>query len=462
VRALYILAATGCIGSRSPVRGKAFTRYADGTTVPRDLAGQQFQVLVEDGADYARYPTMPLTGSPDGTFAIADVPDGPFWLAVTEPGYTPVLTRYETHDVELADDALGRVNSARVAQPTPVQIDATNLAPWKTGDALVVDCFGNGTESDAPPLMPALATNAIELHATLDWSAYPDVFSFTPDRHPRLMDPAQGDQVAIARISSTSAGGITSYAVTQLLSAAAPPQVDGAASAITGAFADVPATRSWTASVDPAPFQALVTGDVFNWQWDAGVIASPGLDMGPLLAGIYTDGFHPAAATKTIAYGDPFDPAWSPTIQASFGVMRSFHFEATHEDYVLYYEVSAETGAVTDSFTFTPGAASTAITLGGQPIRDGETIVVPPATALPLDFTVPEDATHVRVTVWHMYMSGDTGNIGASAIFETDHAPVLLPAELFTPGAHHAIEIAVTGAGKTTAVMSGSVTVLAQ
>jgi hypothetical protein len=250
---LYVaaVALAGCAQSSSPVTAHLAYRYSDGTTVPMDLSHEQYQVLVENGDGYDRYPDQPVVGTMEGTFEIPDVPDGPYWLEASAVGSDsyPTLSHQTKHELAKTEGVLGRPDDVPVAAPTPLMVDATNMSPWAASDALYVDCFENATEASTPMFTPALAAGDQAIHGSFDWSGPQEVYSFGLTGLPYLM--RAGDHVTVSHQVQVQTTPVETYRLSQVLTTDAPAQASGQSATIAGAFVDVPATEQLAITVDP-------------------------------------------------------------------------------------------------------------------------------------------------------------------------------------------------------------------
>lgn len=428
---LYVaaVALVGCAQSSSPVTAQLAYRYPDGTTVPMDLSHEQYQVLVENGDGYDRYPDQPVVGTVEGTFEIPDVPDGPYWLEASAVGSAsyPTLSHQTKHELAKTDDVLGRSDDTPVAAPTPLMVDATNMNPWAASDVLYIDCFENATEASTPMFTPALATGAQEIHGSFDWSGPQDVYSFGVTGRPYLM--RAGDHVTVSHETEVQTTPVSTYRLTQVLTTDAPAQTSGQSATITGAFVDVPATEQLSITVDPTFAGSSDTSVSWYVTAVAGLGTAQGYTIGPNLFEI----FQPAPlspVTTTVSYGNPFDPSWTPLLQVN--VQRQWTLgNSTFPISIAYEDRPLPAG----SFTFDPLPVASNITIGGYPV--GHTFDVTPGVSLPLDAHVADGTSSIGVTVWHVT---DSFPAAAGYVF-TDHMPIDLPAEIFHSGDRYALEI---------------------
>jgi hypothetical protein len=432
---LYVaaVALVGCTQSSSPVKAHLTWRYPDGTAVPADLTQVQYQVLVENGDHYDRYPDQPVTGTADGTFEIPDVPDGPYWIEGRHVGSDsyPTIVRREDHDIDEGQDVLGRPDDVLVAAPTPLMIDATNMGPWGAQDALAIDCWNNATEAWAPTFTPALAVGAQEIHGSFDWSSMPAVYSFGRAGLPYLM--RAGDHVTISHETDLQTTPVSTSALTQVLDTDAPAQMDGQSATLGGTFVDVSRTEQMSVTIDPTAFETQ-PGLYTNWyvRAVAGQGSAQRFGIGPDLFAV-GQSTPMAASTTTVSYGDPFDPAWTPLLQASF------ELEWKVDGFSLYIQLAYEERPLdTGAFTFEPVPPPKDLTIDGQSITG--TVAGMTGASLTLKAKVPDGTSAIEVSVRHL-TSGPGSYPELAGDMYAEHMPIQLPAEIFKSGDRYALEI---------------------
>ena len=414
------------------MRGSFAYHYADGTVVPIDMRGNLFQAYVEDEAGFATYPAEPVEGRPDGTFEIPGVPEGPFVLRRSAAGIYGVFTPQDDHDVAETIEVLGRPGAAPASTAMKLRLDLIGLAQWQPSDRLVLDCVANATELYAPSVMPALAPDATEIHGTVAWGRGT---SWGPDGVPYLMDAGVDDTLHITRQATHVTGGITTRALTQLLTVPAPTQAEGETAAVTGAFVDVPATDRIAITVRGDALAALVPSGAVPSQLGASLVAGPGTPraalLGPELASISTaDATH--AARATLPYGNPFP--WPPAVGAFYNATREVHVDAARMATVAFTAFSETVPFAGDTYTFEPLLGIDAVTLADQPI-EADRIAIPHQRAIELAFAGPTDFTRGRIIFWR----ADRGEVAATLAF--DHLPVVIPPDIFQDSARYTMQI---------------------
>ena len=437
--------ALGCQGpSRSAVRGSYEYRFVGedpARTVPLDLSLARFQALVEDdGAPggFAVYPADgPVSGSSDGTFEIPDVPDGAFWLRYPSGSVTDFVL-YDSHEITRSIPVLGRADAMPVTRPTPLEVNAVGLAPWSMEDGLVATCWTNATENRGlgSQLQPALAPGDTAIHAAIHWDAGPhsSAYSWAPGGGPYLMDADRDGPLVISRQTTTHDGNLTTTSrLTQLLTAPAVTQVDGAASTISGEFVDVAPTSGVTITLDADAIAASVP-DHRPWGIETSLVAGPGTAQGLLLGPallLFSTGQTSGTVRAMESYGNPFDPSW-PVLATTFVHLRDAAGTAGPS------ELWDSSYVTTSSYEFHPPPLSRAPTLDGAPIA-GQTIAWDGASPLELSFDVSGDATSVSASV----IREGTSISEVVANLYAPRPPLVVPAELLRAGDSYSFRIGV-------------------
>ncbi|MBV8759438.1 MAG: hypothetical protein JO257_19275 [Deltaproteobacteria bacterium] len=433
MRWFVVVALAACSQSRSPVRGSFAYRYGDGTVVPIDMSQQRFQVYVEDADGFSVYPGAPVAGRADGTFEIADVPEGPYLLRRSWGDYFGVFTQADDHAVDERWDVLGRPGAEPASSSTRLQLDVAGLAQWQPADRLILDCFGNATELYAPLVTPGLAPDATAIHGTVPWGT---AYSWGPAGVPYLMDAGVDDMLYLTRQSTAINGHVTTRTLTQMLAAPAPTQAADSTTSITGALDDVPATDRIAVTVRGDALASLVPSGTRPTSLAASIVLGPATDrgmmLGPELASMSST-MPTLPARAVLHYGRPFDASWVPAIGAWYTAIRDVQLEngrTIAEPFDAFSETRPLDG---DTYTFGPLLAVDHVTIDEQPIEAGG-ITVPHQQALRLAFTGPTDFTAGRVIVWTT-----TRKQAAQVVF--DHLPVDLPPDIFEDGEHYALQI---------------------
>ncbi len=436
------LVTVGCGDRPSSVDGRVeyrFVQHDPAVSAPLDLSGYRFEVYVDDDSvagGFDIHPSMgPVVGAADGTFQITDVPDGPYWLKMTEGDRPPTFLRKADHTIEISFNVLGRPGAVPATLATPLTVNAVGLAPWADGDVLVADCWDNATESFFVDhtLQPALVATATMIAASFDWTGPQDFrsYSWGPGGGPFLMDASLDQDFVLSRLATKTVSTTQVLTLTQVLTAPAVSQVDGQASTIGGAFVDVPLTSTANITVDldavgtnlPAGFAATSVGT--SLLSGPGTVA--GLSLGPSLLDV---GSTQLTGTMTASepYGNPFDPTWPVLATTYVNLTGSFS---------NLWDIAR---VVDGTYVFQLPPMSRAATLGGTPI-DGQAIAWDGVSPLALAFDVSDEVNYISVAVFE-----ETGPLGTGrfvANLSADRSPIVLPTGLLHAGQTYAFRIGV-------------------
>jgi hypothetical protein len=296
-----ILGLAGCHESRDVVSGRYIDRFytRDGVVDRRpDLTGLTFQIFV-DGVGW------PITeGTRDGTVYIPGVPEVPYVLKSVDRAGRSTWWQRESHQFERVTNRVGRPD-AIVATSTPMRLQLDGLASWNDGDALVVNCWENGTEHYPVSLDPPLAVGATRVNATFDWA--------DADWGPYLLDADASDTLTLSRIAKDRRADVEVDKLTQVVSGPAESQRDGQSSSFTAQLIDVPATTSVTFRADLDALASMIPAPMHDWSVSliTGPASSAFSIFGPGLIGVgrlEDPSSRPFATTET--YGNPFDTRW--------------------------------------------------------------------------------------------------------------------------------------------------------
>jgi hypothetical protein len=297
-----------------------------GTTIqPLDLSARVIEAYAPDGAGGFEK-ILPTAKRSDGTYAIANVPEGPHWVRLT--------TRWvwtSSGFVDWSFDQFGRSDlefpAPPPAAPTVLTLNASNLAPWQGTDSLawVVPLHGTSFEL---PLTAAGITNAprpgeIALGAFgIDFSS--DTLSLP------LLNATKGDVAYLNQLVTQPGNGARVLSRSMVL----PPltMTSGTPSTATSGFLDI------------TPSAKL------NLRWNRAAFAQqansvhPGAIASDTILGLSAFALSPALGTPfdayslvefntlgtgdidfgTLRYGNPFPAGWNRTLDAFVGFRKNY------------------------------------------------------------------------------------------------------------------------------------------
>src|SRR4051812_41108574 len=149
---LALPALTGCgsveTDDSADITGDIIDVYAPTTGITARPDTDSWTAIAALVAKDGGYTTIPGTLSPDGTFRIPGVPQGPYFLALTHaPPETiadaPRRTDFyatSARKLDLGATYSGRADTVAMTQPTFLELDATLTTPWTDGP------IGNGDQ----------------------------------------------------------------------------------------------------------------------------------------------------------------------------------------------------------------------------------------------------------------------------------------------------------------------------
>lgn len=214
----------------STVTGRVMTSHVtrNGTeTVPVDLAANLDVTLMTVDADGV-FTNHAGTGTADGTFEFADVPEG---MTYVRRGIMHFYTDQRTFD--LSESWAYRANATASTQATILDLEVDGLAPWTDGHSMQMSA--SGTDSWIPlPLAHVPANGETTLSTAMDYHAVGNG-SF-------LIDAAQGDKTWFSQLASQTVPD-TSSTYSTVVKALNVPNLtvqDGQTTNIAGTFQDVP------------------------------------------------------------------------------------------------------------------------------------------------------------------------------------------------------------------------------
>lgn len=294
-------------GADAPVGGDV-----TGTTRIRHLAAVPIEVprdaeiaaLTDSGAE------LPATLPGDGTFTIAGVPAGPYWLRIVAPDLGTVFIRTSGRELALDTTVLGRPDVVTGIAGSGILLDTTGMAAWAEGDQLQIFSANAGSivRFDAGVIG---ATSVTDL--------------FVPYDGLPLIDGTAGDGAAIYQLEAKTSGTTAYRALTKRADLPAFAMTPGAATDVSVNLTSAPGKSqpfTWKrtlfqvygADVHPAATlaaESLVAAAFPELPFHGPAGATPDLFV------IVTDLFTTDLAL-TMQYADPFPTAWKRVGRAAF------------------------------------------------------------------------------------------------------------------------------------------------
>jgi hypothetical protein len=253
----------------------------------------------------------PGTGSSDGTFTIADVPEGPYYLKLNKRYL--VLT---ANDVDLSFDIHGRPTARFATSPTPLTFDVTSMATWQADDELQL----TSPAGTAAYFVEQTATAGAPV--TNDTALSGMTFDLSRAAVPVLIDSSEGDELTLTQLSTQTVGARTYRSVARTFTPAPFSVTNGGAATLAGAFTTVDATKTLDVTWDRPAFSAELASHfpgassqnlstlAISALPDAGSRGyySNAPDIVVYAPGYTTDS---TAVTTAWPYGDPFPSDWT-------------------------------------------------------------------------------------------------------------------------------------------------------
>ena len=288
------------------VQGTQIVSYVTDSRVtqqPDDTSQVAISASAPDGR--GGFTTLSGTGSNTGTYSVASVPGGYYWLQ--NGPITFVWTNQNT--VDTGRDTLGQPSRTFPTLPTLVDLSLTGLSPWQNGDE----------QQLYVPTSNSYLDYAWNLNVG-DTSLYQQVPWTTP-----LLDASQGDTIYLSQLVVAPVAGGRSV---EALSNSAPPitgitQPDGTEIELDAALESVDQENLFRGNIAGSVFAQLESGmnpsaipdssyaflDVHPAGTDYGWIGNtPDL--------VSFDGTDAPIRTDTdmgdIAYGNPYPEGWEP------------------------------------------------------------------------------------------------------------------------------------------------------
>ena len=311
-----------------------FSAAANVVNAPTDLSTGLVEALVP--AMGGGYTAVAGSGAADGTFSIANVPDGPVFVHTRPAGGSDSFVLTGGSAVDSSTAQLGRPDRVDLTSTTTLVLNLSNLDTWQTGDSLElfipnVDNWWFGLEASGIPGLP----NAGDTQIT--------GLTMTPntgdsDGEPgRVIDGGKGDIATVEHLATHSLGGNSGYiAVSRIATLPSFTMADGSSTTVNGTFTDVSASNSVAFTVLGTKFLQYTTACNPNAQ------TFPASSFGPVsvfivdqpggqnfagqsanadLLGLWTDS---DLTTPTMSYGTPLAGNWGPTMVANMTYTVSY------------------------------------------------------------------------------------------------------------------------------------------
>jgi hypothetical protein len=308
---------------------------AGGTTNPNDVEGSCTQswytetdagtrpcefgmsvpqaVVIED----AGVSTISSTVRPDGTFTLANVPQGLYFLRVGTSWFGTSERR-----LSLDFETLGRVDAALAAANTRLQLSVTNLAPWDELDHFA-SLYSAGAGASLEAFDQATGISPFDGDTNFTFSVPYDLYSqqlFTP-----LIDATKGDVSYLTQMSYDRVSG--EYRTLASGSSSTLAVVSGQMNTASIALSSPPAATT-PLTLDQASF-SMYAADFTTGTPTLGIEFTAGPRAVHERAGdglAFVWGFYPQMVTappNPVSYPNPFPATWGTTVLVQSGNLVS-------------------------------------------------------------------------------------------------------------------------------------------
>lgn len=418
------------------------------TREPVNLGGFTIEALAPDGA--WGFTTIAASAKrADGTYAIANVPEGPHWVRLGN--------RYVWTDQAFVDWSLelfGRSDVSSATLPTRISLTAGNLAPWQTNDALAWVVPQHGY-SLAMPLTDPGFLNAPRLGETA-------LGSFTFELGPNglfdgLLEAAKGDVAYINQLSTqqpVAAHGPV-RALSRSLVMPALTTADGSSSSVASGFLDIAANAKlrlrWQRGAFARQADAVHPGALPTTSFLA--VSSFAL---PPTFGTPSDAYSLLEFNTlgiadvdfgTLRYGNPFPADWNRVVDTFVSFTKNYLAPGALVSEPLQRGLSVSAlidPASRDDATMT---LAPVVTPPRHPQINGKTLFanqLAVGTTPRLSWTAPEVGTSGRyfVRVLELQANGTRSRFRPVAQLTTADTAMTLPPGLLVPGQVYVFTIA--------------------
>lgn len=297
------------------------------TIEPVDLTSFTIRALVMETPPTPvkppRFGSFRGVGAADGTFSIAGVPEGTFYLQLND---RYIVTSRSS--IDFGADTLGRADRLVATNPTPLTFNVAALQPWQTDDELQMFSPGNGLiafamQTNATAGVPAVGATSLS-GFTFDLSRA----DFRP-----LIDGTAGDLVTLTQLGTQSIAGRSFRAVTRSFEPTAFTIANGGSATVSGTFV-VPAANPtldviWDRPAFDADIRARSPGnEPINYSILGASVLPDAATRGSYHSApdlvVFEPGFIADATSVTAVwpYRDPYPVTWTRTLTARYFTHR--------------------------------------------------------------------------------------------------------------------------------------------
>jgi cysteine-rich repeat protein len=431
----------------------------DGTTETRneDMSGYTVRAWIPDSST-AGYHMVPGTGTANGTFSIADVPEGTTYaLELTPPNAKPMWFVTDQRVIDAGFVTLGRADGVSTTISTPVTMNITGMTAWTTADQLYADSYAVGTENGLyygaanPTLTGKPKVGDTALAVGVDWkSGYTYDANASP---PRLVQKSAGDDFYLVHSSSqpgTDDQGdpVTFSRTIDVFKGSMVDMTDGGSTQISGAFVTTPQTQTQTFHLDLVQYRALSSdaNRFYDEAYSCYRLTNPGVAydgrIGSAIWGVNGDLLQrqTTVSVTNSMWGDPFGGMWNSLMGCDYTHSRLWTMPGG-QGVQWNSSLSGDSPAST-SMTKTPAVGMvTMATIDGKPFLDGGAIPFDGSAPVTVTWKAVPNAASYSVRVRHLIVNGTRAQAELPIQIATAGTSVQIPASSLVKGDFYHVDI---------------------
>jgi cysteine-rich repeat protein len=423
------------------VVGRIFNRFTSTTgsvvETPTDASTAIIAAMIPDGTQPSGYRVVNGTGLADGTFRIDEVPDGqPYLLKI---GRTYYWTTSHTIDQHFELPTRDAVTVA--ASPTPVTFNLTNMQPYVSGPANVVDNLEVDSLSVAYQTYAGVENASVAMDQTLEWR---DGFGYVLAGAP-LPVAAMGDDLYVFHTRTEDLPGsfqrkVNVTRMVDWFDAGAVTITDGAATTINGAFAPVASNRAVLLSYSRGNFDSAypAVGEVSQQFYFLAHPIDNDLVWGAPLATVFFNDWSRTTSLTTshmLAYGDPMPASWSRQLYESYQLVRWLKLPGTTTPRQVFAGTQRLRALPAGTPVLTPVLQPPGmLRIEGQDAIAGGKVTFDGVAPVTLSWGAVAGARAYQIQVSRVFANGSQTRTQGAATLYTDGTSIEIPAEAFAGG----------------------------
>ncbi|MDP1915457.1 MAG: hypothetical protein Q8L14_04365 [Myxococcales bacterium] len=364
-------------------------------------------VISEDGGVL----TISAALRADGSFNLANVPMGPYFVKV---GTTWLKTTERR--ISLSYESLGRIDGAMAGASTTLTVNATGMTAWNSTNHFMSLYSSNaGVAMEAFSLYTASTPFGGEtsFNFAIPWDLYSTQLA-TP-----MLDSTRGDSAIVTQMGADSTG---EYRILGAATAGSVAMVSGQANTTTAALT-IPPSSNTPLDVNLASFSAAATDFTTGTEATLAVefntgpkaLHERGADGLAFVWGWYPQAGVPSTLPNPVSYPNPFPSTWGTTVVVQYGngVSRLATGAVEARRYFSGVTMTLPMQALASPVTSTLSPPKD-VQLNGMPFSSAQTAVTRTPT---ITWTAPSVGTPnrylLRVEQLQVSQSRTTGRVAA-------------------------------------------------